>query len=209
MGKIKKASNVRGKVEVAKKRQHADAKDKQIPKVKDNKAIRKPAGKDKDVLLLGGDGCKNNASSTASTAFKMKKKDKMKVKKQHLLLKLKEDADVTREAKEKKKRQARPVVGDMKPMAKSLEFIDQLLQETEEEEAKARKEKKKMAVAKGRSTKKEKKRKQEFMRDIAIMAQVKKHPQFARNPFETISTHIENSMILEQTKRDEEGDDEA
>ena len=44
------------------------------------------------------------------------------------------------------------------------------------------------------------------MRDIAVMAQVRKHPEFAKSPMETISTHIQNSMLLEQQKRDEEMD---
>ena len=44
------------------------------------------------------------------------------------------------------------------------------------------------------------------MRDIAVMAQVRKHPEFAKSPMETISTHIQNSMLLEHQKRDEDMD---
>ena len=42
------------------------------------------------------------------------------------------------------------------------------------------------------------------MRDIAVMAQVRKHPEFAKSPMDTISTHIQNSIILEHRNREED-----
>ena len=71
-------------------------------------------------------GVKKTGPMTATA--KLRKKDRVKVKKQHLLLKLQADVDVKREAKAKKKRAAKPM-GDLKPMEKSLDFIDKLLQE--------------------------------------------------------------------------------
>ena len=79
-------------------------------------------------------------------------------------------------------------------------------QETEDEEKAKRKEKKKRSADKERATKKERARKREFMRDIAVMAQVRKHPEFVKSPMETISTHIQNSILLEHHKRDEDMD---
>ena len=78
--------------------------------------VRKSSG----VISLG-------VKKTAASA-KLRKKDRVKVKKQHLLLKLQADEDVKREAKAKKSRAAKPM-GDLKPMEKSLDFIDKLLQE--------------------------------------------------------------------------------
>ena len=71
-------------------------------------------------------GVKKSASMTATA--KLRKKDRVKVKKQHLLLKLQADKDFKKEAKAKKARAAKPM-GDLKPMEKSLDFIDKLLQE--------------------------------------------------------------------------------
>ena len=100
------------------------------------------------------------------------------------------DEEIKKEAKAKKARAAKPM-GDLRPMEKSLDFIDKLLQvsqsnsnfplsdsmdkllqETEEEERAKRKERKKRVADKARATKKERARKKDFMRDIAVMAQV-------------------------------------
>jgi hypothetical protein len=47
-----------------------------------------------------------------------------------------------------------------------------------------------------------KKAKKEMLDDLAAFQQVLAHPDYAKNPFQTISTHIENKMLLEalQTK---------
>ena len=39
--------------------------------------------------------------------------------------------------------------------------------------------------------------KQQMLNDLAIFQQVMKHPQYAKDPFQTISTHVENKMLLE------------
>ena len=39
--------------------------------------------------------------------------------------------------------------------------------------------------------------KQQMLNDLAIFQQVMKHPQYTKDPFQTISTHVENKMLME------------
>ena len=41
-------------------------------------------------------------------------------------------------------------------------------------------------------------------KSIEFTPQVRKHPEFAKSPMETISTHIQNSILLEHQKRENE-----
>ena len=114
MGKINRKAVNSKKAEIRKSKGDA-------PTVADKGAkVSKRSKESGGVISLG-------VKKTAASA-KLRKKDRVKVKKQHLLLKLQADEDVKREAKAKKSRAAKPM-GDLKPMEKSLDFIDKLLQE--------------------------------------------------------------------------------
>jgi Ribosome biogenesis protein SLX9 len=39
--------------------------------------------------------------------------------------------------------------------------------------------------------------KKEMMSDLSVFQQVLAHPEYTKDPFKTISTHIENKMLLE------------
>jgi len=126
--------------------------------------------------------------------LKVKKKDRMKMKKKLIREKLAAEDVVKKEVKQKKIREKTVVVGDMKPLVDHLNIIDDLIKEDEilEKKEKAAKPKK---MSKG--TQKQKKRKNQFMADIALLKEVSKHPQFVQDPFQTITTHIQNKMLME------------
>merc|ERR1712014_325086 len=104
-----------------------------------------------------------------------------------------------------KARKKRPVVGDMKPMADTLKVIDDVIKGDEElKEKKLLVEKKSQMKRKKLSTKtpKQKKVQQQFLANLSVFNQVNKHPEYRSNPFKTISTHIENKMILEKMQNE-------
>ena len=118
MGKINRKAITSKKVEVSKSKSDAST-------VADKGAKVSKRSKESGVISLG---VKKTATMTAGA--RLRKKDRVKVKKQHLLLKLQADKDIKREAKAKNARAAKPM-GDLKPMEKSLDFIDKLLQESD------------------------------------------------------------------------------
>merc|ERR1711997_83089 len=123
---------------------------------------------------------------------KVKKKDKIKMRKQLIRDKLAAAEAVKTEAKQKRKREKTVVVGDVKPMLDHLNIIDELIKEEEEKKKKDEKVKK---ISKG--TLKQKKQKERFMSDFALFNQVRKHEEYVKDPFNTISTHIQNKMLAE------------
>ena len=52
-----------------------------------------------------------------------------------------------------------------------------------------------MGIHKDRKTMK--RAKKEMMADLSVFQQVLAHPEYAKDPFKTISTHVENKMLLE------------
>lgn len=139
-------------------------------------------------------------STTNRTIGKMKKKDRMKMRKDLLRKKLAAIDSVKKEAKEKKKREKTVIVGDMKPLVDNLAVIDDLIKDETVKE-KERKEVKKAKKDSGR-VKKQKQRKEQFMKDMAFLKQVYKHPDYQKDYVNTISTHIENKMLSEASKED-------
>ena len=121
------------------------------------------------------------------------------MKKKLIREKLAADDDVKKEAKQKKVREKTVVVGDLKPLVDHLNLIDDLIKEDEVMEKKEN-DKKKKKVSKG--TQKQKKRKDQFMADIALFKEVAKHPQYVEDPFQTITTHIQNKMLMEAEAMD-------
>lgn len=134
---------------------------------------------------------------TFNPSNRVKKKDKMKIKADLLRKKLHVCEVLKKEEKAAKNRKKTAVVGDMKPMADTLDVIvDDIKQDEEEKEEKKRGDKLKAKV-KAKGTLKQKKAQQNFLKNMSIFNQVNKHPDYVKNPLQTISTHIENKMILE------------
>ena len=124
-----------------------------------------------------------------SLSSKVTKKDKMKIRKDHLQNKLKAIQMVKNEEKAAIKRQRKAIVGDLKPFTDTL---DKILGETDPNQ----KNTKKKLLPKEKPVK-QKKVKEKMLKDLSIFQQVLEHPQYNENPFNTISTHIENKMLLE------------
>lgn len=129
---------------------------------------------------------------------RIKKKDKMKMraallqKKIHVIKLLKEEEKAT------KKRKRTVVTGDMKPMADTLnEVFKEEIKPLESNFSDVSHTKKIMKKAKGPM--KQKKVKASFMEGMSIFNQVNSHQQYKQDPFGTISTHIENKMLIEAT----------
>ena len=123
-----------------------------------------------------------------STSGSIKKRDRLKIKREMLKEKLKSSVLAEAEKREKKKRQERPIIGDIKSMTDCLEDI-----ETETQQKKKTNSEKRSRAPK--STLKQRKRQQEFLKNVTIFKKIAKHPEFVRNPLGAISTHIENQTI--------------
>lgn len=124
-----------------------------------------------------------------NTTSKVTKKDKMKIRKDHLQNKLKAIQMIKMEEKAAVKRKSKAIVGDLKPFQDTL---NKILDEGNSNQ-KAQKKKK---PSKEKPVK-QKQVKEKMLKDLSIFQQVLSHPQFNKNPFDTISTHVENKMLLE------------
>ena len=80
-------------------------------------------------------------------------------------------------------------VGDVKPIT---EVLDTILNEDENKKSKKNKSKKPNP-----RIVKQKQLQDQMLKDMSIFEQVLNHPQFKKDPFETITTHIENKMLME------------
>ena len=128
----------------------------------------------------------------SSQASKITKKDKMKFRKDHLKQRLEVMQIIKKEEKAAlKRKQKYAIIGDIKPITDTL---DTLLAEDE-----AKKKDKKRLIKTTNKPMKQKKVKEQIMKDLAIFQQVLKHPQYNQDPLGTISTHIENKMLLESS----------
>nr|XP_040570996.1 protein FAM207A-like [Lepeophtheirus salmonis] len=132
-----------------------------------------------------------------SLSRKMKKSDKMKVRKEFLLNKLSEGAKKMKADRATSFRRKRAVIGDLDPMKDTLEAIDKVL---EKDDSRRNRESKKKLKGK-RGTLKQKKRQNEFIKNASFFEAVKNHPEYAKNPFSTICTHIENKIAAEHLEK--------
>uniref|UniRef100_A0A0K2TGK4 sphingomyelin phosphodiesterase n=1 Tax=Lepeophtheirus salmonis TaxID=72036 RepID=A0A0K2TGK4_LEPSM len=132
-----------------------------------------------------------------SLSRKMKKSDKMKVRKEFLLNKLSEGAKKMKADRATSFRRKRAVIGDLDPMKDTLEAIDKVL---EKDDSRRNRESKKKLKGK-RGTLKQKKRQNEFIKNASFFEAVKNHPEYAKNPFSTICTHIENKVAAEHLEK--------
>lgn len=119
---------------------------------------------------------------------KITKKDKQKIRKEHLQQKLQVMTSLKKEEKEAVKRKKKAIVGDLKPITETL---DKILSED------SAKKNHKNVKPKSRGTLKLAKAKAQMDKDLSIFQQVLKHPQYSSDPFNTITTHIENKMLME------------
>ncbi|QQP37946.1 Neutral Sphingomyelinase_ putativelike [Caligus rogercresseyi] len=126
----------------------------------------------------------------------MKKTDKRKARKEFLLDKLAKGARKMKADKAALQREKRPVIGDLDPMKDTLEAIDKVL---EKDESRRKQQRDKSKAKKKGITLKQKKRQYEFIRNASFFEAVKNHPEYAKNPFSAISTHIENKMADEHS----------
>ncbi|KAK3082647.1 hypothetical protein FSP39_001373 [Pinctada imbricata] len=105
-------------------------------------------------------------TSKSLKELKLKKKDKKKLRHDLWIKKLSAIDAAKKEAKEKKRRQQTPVVGDIGAMGDALPTLDLLMMG-------------------------DKKKK---LDDIALFHQVRAHPAFKENPTSTIKEHLENKL---------------
>ena len=150
-------------------------------------------------LLLDVPNFKDKSAKPGTFNNKIKKKDRMKVKKDLLRKKLHVIELLKDEEKATKKRQKTAVVGDMKPMVDTLQVIDDLIKEDDEIKQKKLAEQSNIKKA-SKGTLKQKKAKAQFMKNMTLFNQINNHPEYVKNPFKTISTHIENKMLLESSQ---------
>ena len=134
--------------------------------------------------------------SKLKTASKITKKDKMKIRKDHLHNKLEIFQNLKKEEKESLKRKKKAIIGDVKPITETL---DNILTEYDNKNKKNNKKNKKKEV----KPTKQKQLQDQMLKDMSIFQQVLKHPQYKENPFETITTHIENKMLMEAMDSEE------
>ena len=121
----------------------------------------------------------------------------MKLKKDSLRKRLHAAEEVKKEEKLKAKRQKTAVVGDLKPMADTLKAIDDIIKLDEVEKAKSKADKPSKKAESRKVTPRQKKVQEKMLKDMNVFSQVLQHPQYVSDPFKTISTHIENKMLLE------------
>ena len=143
-------------------------------------------------LLLEKPTLKSIKSRMSGSASKVTKKDKLRIKKNHLQHKLKKLKVDQQELKNAAKRKKKAVIGDLKPIQETLKDI---LNEVNCEGEKSKQKKEHSKKPPGHS--KQKKKQNQMQRDLSIFQQVLAHPEYVQNPFNTISTHIENKMIME------------
>ena len=120
---------------------------------------------------------------------KVTKKDKMKIRKDHLQNRLKAIQMIKNEEKASVRRQRKAIVGDLKPFTDTLDKI--LDEDNSMKQTKAKKQPLKAKPVKQKQVK------EQMLKDMSIFQQVLAHPEYNKNPLNTISTHIENKMLME------------
>lgn len=133
---------------------------------------------------------KSAITSTSLKGLQLKKKDRKKLRHELLVQKLDAVEAAKKAAKEKKKKQSTPVVGDIGLLGEALPTLDMLIKSDEHKKKESNKEK-------PRSIPKEKKRQKQMMKDIELFRQVYTHPSYAENPRGTIHEHLQNKLKQE------------
>uniref|UniRef100_A0A8W8L6L0 Uncharacterized protein n=1 Tax=Magallana gigas TaxID=29159 RepID=A0A8W8L6L0_MAGGI len=113
---------------------------------------------------------KSAITSTSLKGLQLKKKDRKKLRHELLVQKLDAVEAAKKAAKEKKKKQSMPVVGDIGLLGEALPTLDMLLKSDEHKKK---------------------------MKDIELFRQVYTHPSYAENPRGTIHEHLQNKLKQE------------
>uniref|UniRef100_A0A0B6Z057 Ribosome biogenesis protein SLX9 n=1 Tax=Arion vulgaris TaxID=1028688 RepID=A0A0B6Z057_9EUPU len=135
-------------------------------------------------------------STITSRMFKgqnMKKKDKLKIRQEMWTTKIDLIQSAKRKAKESKRKQKTPIVGDLTPIEDALPTLELLMRESSEDSARRNRE----TTEKPRSIPKEKKRKEQMMKDISLFQQVLQHPVFQENASAAIKEHLKMKLQTE------------
>jgi len=140
----------------------------------------------------------SNNSSLENAKKKIKKKEKMKIRKELLEKKIHVIKLLKQEEKAMKKRKQTVVTGDLKPMADTL---NQVIQDEIKPKLNVTSISQK-SERKNKGFPKQKKVKASFMEGMSVFKQVNSHEQYIKNPFGTISTHIENKMLIESMQQE-------
>ena len=119
----------------------------------------------------------------------------MKIRKDHLQNRLKAIQMIKNEEKASVRRQRKAIVGDLKPFTDTLDKI------LDEDNSSMKKTKAKKQPLKAKPVK-QKHVKDQMLKDMSIFQQVLAHPEYNKNPLNTISTHIENKMLMEASMDD-------
>ncbi|BFZ15435.1 hypothetical protein BsWGS_18474 [Bradybaena similaris] len=134
-------------------------------------------------------------STITSKTFKgqnLKKKDKHKIRREAWVAKIDMIQTAKKKAKERKRKQQTPVVGDLTAMEDALPTLELLMKESTEDFSKRR-----QADEKPRSIPKEKRRRKQMMDDIALFQKVAEHPVFQDNASKAIKEHLKNLLRTE------------
>ncbi|XP_056012814.1 uncharacterized protein LOC130052332 [Ostrea edulis] len=133
---------------------------------------------------------KSAITSTSLKGLHLKKKDRKKLRHELLVQKLDAVEAAKIAAKEKKRKEKTPVVGDIGLLGEALPTLDMLLKSDEQKKREGNKEK-------PRSIPKERQRRQQMLKDMEAFRQVYTHPSYLENPRETIHQHLQNKLQQE------------
>ncbi|CAG5132845.1 unnamed protein product [Candidula unifasciata] len=130
-------------------------------------------------------------STITSKTFKgqnLKKKDKHKIRREAWTAKIDMIQTTKKKARERKRKQQTPIVGDLTAMEDALPTLELLMKESTDDFSKRQPEEK------PRSIPKEKKRKKQMLDDMALFSKVVAHPVFQGNASQAIKEHLKNML---------------
>lgn len=129
----------------------------------------------------------------AAPADRFERQMRKEVKRQALISALEDTGRRRKEEAEKKRRAARPVVGDLNPMADSIrDILDQVEKEDEARSLDAAAAGKNKAKKGG--TKKERRRKKDFLASVRAFGSVLRDEEFKKDPLAAITAHVHHKV---------------
>ncbi|GFO38532.1 protein fam207a-like [Plakobranchus ocellatus] len=153
-------------------------------------------------------------STITSKTFRgqnLTKKEKQKMRRDAWMAKMDAITSAKNKAKEKKKKQQTPIVGDMTEMEEALPTLELLMKKPSQAGAKRDHKEKERPIPKEKKRKKqidhkekerpipkEKKRKKQMHDDISLFHRVLEHPLFKEDASNVIKTHLKNKIQMEK-----------
>ncbi|RUS70855.1 hypothetical protein EGW08_021383 [Elysia chlorotica] len=134
-------------------------------------------------------------STITSKTFKGKnltKKEKHKMRHDVWTAKMDAITSAKKKAKERKKKQQTPIVGDLTEMQEALPTLELLLKKSSDSAVRS------ALSERERSIPKEKKRKRQMYDDISLFHRVSQHPLFKEDASSIIKTHLKNKIQMEK-----------